>query len=445
MRLTYSYLISAIAALGGFLFGFDTAIINGALLFLKQEFRLSDVSTEFAAGSLLGGCVAGTAIAGTLADRFGRKLVLLASAALFAIAAIGAAVPKDLTSFVIARILGGVAIGLVSTLVPLYIAEVSPAAQRGRMVSLYQFAIVIGILAAYGVSALLASSGQSSWRWMFASAAAPSAIFFCALFAVPESPRWLVQQGRITQALAILGRLEGLEFASGRINEIRDAVSAREPSISELFQPIYRPALVIGVGLACLCQITGINTILYYGAIIFTEQAGAATAKAALIGNIIIGGVNLLATILTLAVIDSWGRKKLLLWSSAGMAVSLALLGIAIKLGLNYLVALTCVLTFVAFFAIGMGPVIWVIMSEIFPTGIRGRAISLATVVLWSSCLLVTVTFLSLVKELGPAGTFWLYSGLSLVSFLFIMRSVPETKGRTLEQIQSDWRQRTLV
>lgn len=439
MKANYAYFLSVVAALGGFLFGFDTAIVNGALVFLKREFLLSNVQTEVAAGSLLGGCVVGTALAGALGDRYGRKLILLASAALFALAAVGAAVPRDLTQFVIARIAGGIAIGLVSTLVPLYIAEIAPAARRGQMVSLYQFAIVIGILIAYAVSALLAPLGLVSWRWMFASAVLPSAIFFVALCFVPESPRWLVAQLRIEEALAVLTRLETAASAASRLHQIRSAISSETASVFDLLQPAYRPALMVGAGLACLCQITGINTILYYGAFIFTEQTGKASDATALKANIIIGIVNLLATVLTLAVIDSWGRKKLLLWSSGGMSISLLVLGASIRFSLSPILSLVLILSFVASFAIGMGPVIWVLISEIFPAGIRGRAVSVATVVLWTSCLLVTVSFLSLVSALGPAGAFWLYGALSIFSFLFILRFVPETKGKTLEEIQRTW------
>ena len=439
MKNRYAYIISAVAALGGFLFGFDTAIVNGALVFLKREFALNNVQTEWAAGSLLAGCIAGTAVAGALGDRWGRKWALLVSAALFAVAAIGAAVPQTLGQFVAARIAGGIAIGLVSTLVPLYIAEIAPAATRGRMVTFYQLAIVIGIVIAYFVSAILAPGGAGSWRWMFACAAVPSLGFLGALVLVPESPRWLVQRSRGAQALTILERIEDATTASARFREIEEAISEEHASLKELLQPVFRPALVIGSGLACLCQITGINTILYYGALIFTEQGRGNSDAAALRANIMIGLINLVATLVTLALIDSWGRKKLLLWSSGGMAVSLLLLGLALRLDFSSIVALVFILAFVGFFAIGMGPVIWVIISEIFPTKIRGRAISICTVVLWTSCLLVTVTFLSLMTALGAAATFWTYALLSLLTFLFIFRFVPETKGKTLELIRQNW------
>jgi sugar porter (SP) family MFS transporter len=439
MKNRYAYLISAVAALGGFLFGFDTAIVNGALVFLKREFALNNVQTEWAAGSLLAGCIAGTAVAGALGDRRGRKWPLLLSAALFAVAAIGAAVPQTLAQFVVARVAGGIAIGLVSTLVPLYIAEIAPATTRGRMVTFYQLAIVIGIVVAYFVSAILAPVGTVSWRWMFASAAIPSVIFLGALIPLPESPRWLVQRSRTAEALTILMRVEDVAGASARLREIEQAISEERASLKELLAPTLRPAVFIGCGLACLCQITGINTILYYGALIFTEQARGHSDASALQANVTIGFINFLATVITLAAIDSWGRKKLLLWSSGGMAICLLLLGLSLRLDFSSTVSLVFILAFVGFFAIGMGPVVWVIISEIFPTKIRGRAISICTVVLWSSCLLVTVTFLSLMTALGAAVTFWTYALLSFLTFVFIFRFVPETKGRALEVIQQNW------
>jgi SP family arabinose:H+ symporter-like MFS transporter len=441
MKSLYANLIASVAALGGFLFGYDTAIINGALIFLKREFALSDVATEWAAGSLLGGCIGGTAIAGWLADRFGRKWILLSSAALFAIAAIGAAEPHTLNEFVVARIAGGIAIGLVSTLVPVYIAEIAPAAARGRMVSFYQLAIVIGILAAYLASAELAGFGAASWRWMFLTAALPSAVFFIALLFVPESPRWLVQRSRKVDALAILSRIETPALATEHLRDIEHAMSEENGSFTELINPVFRPALIVGAGLACLCQITGINTILYYGAILFTEHTHGGSQTSALRANVTIGIINLAATLVTLAIIDSWGRKKLLLTSSGGMAAALGLLGCALGLHWSGTIALICVLAFVAFFAIGMGPIPWVLIAEIFPARIRGRAASVCTIVLWSSCLLVTVTFLSLIRAAGAAATFELYAALSALTFFFIVRAVPETKGKTLEEIQERWQQ----
>jgi MFS transporter, SP family, arabinose:H+ symporter len=436
----YVYAISAAAAISGLLFGFDTAVINGALVFLKEQFRLSDVQTEVAASALLVGCLLGAGGAGELTDRFGRKRVLLAAAALFCISSLGTALPRTLGEFVAARFVAGLAIGVASVLAPMYIAEVAPPAIRGRLVTLNQMAIVTGILLAYFVNWLLAGLGAASWRWMFASAAVPSAIFFIALLLIPESPRWLVARGRAAEALATLARVSGPKIAEREMGEIRAGLAEESGSWGELLRPGLRRAMVLAIGLAILCQVTGINTVIYYGALLFKEHAGSASAADAIGANVIIGTVNFLATIVAIFLIDRAGRRRLLLVGSAGMGVALALLGFAFRMSPPPTqLVLGLVLLYVASFAISMGAVIWVYIAELFPTRVRGRAMSVGTLFIWAACLLVTMTFLSMVRALGPSGAFWVYGSLCAVSFVFVWALAPETKGRSLEEIQQLW------
>ncbi|MBO0356708.1 sugar porter family MFS transporter [Hymenobacter sp. BT186] len=435
---SYVYLIATVAALGGLLFGFDTAIINGALIFLKKDFQLSDSETEWAASSILFGAVIGAALAGWLTDRYGRRRLLFAAAALFTASALAAAVPRTLTEFVLARLAGGLAIGLASLLVPLYIAEIAPARIRGRLVTLNQLAIVTGILLAYVASYFLADLGLNSWRWMFASAALPSLLFMLTLLLVPESPRWQLGQGREAAARRTLTRLNGPVAAAAEAEEIQGALAAERGEEARLRQPRLRQPLRIAVVLAVLQQITGINTILYYGSIIFTEHSGQSAASA--IGaNALIGGINFVGTVVALFVIDRIGRKPLLLLASGGMALALGALVVALQLHASGPWLLGLIMLYVACFAVGLGPGVWVVITEIFPNAVRGRAASLATVALWIACTLISFTFLSLVKAAGLSGAFGLYAGLSALTFVFVWRAVPETKERTLEEIERTW------
>ena len=436
----YVYRISLVAALGGLLFGYDTAIINGAIVFLKRHFALSAFQTEVAASSLLLGCVLGASIAGALGDWLGRRKLLLASAAIFAVSAVATALPRNLVELCLARLAAGIAIGIASMLAPLYIAEVSPAAIRGRLVSMNQFAIISGILISYLAGWLLSQLGEESWRWMFLSAVLPSLLFFFALFTVPESPRWLAKEGREAEALDVLARLGGDGAAAGRLQEIRSAIEQETGSFKELFQPALRRPLVVGLTLAVLQQVTGINTILYYGSIIFTEQVGTESTSAALWANVVIGFVNLAGTVIALYVIDRLGRKSLLMAASGGMGVSLILLGaVFFARPTAGAAVLAMILCYVGFFAVGMGPGVWVLLSELFPTRIRARAMSIATVSLWIACMVISLTFLSLVSAISAAGAFWVYAAMCVFTFFFVWRVTPETKGKSLEQIERSW------
>ncbi|HZT33427.1 MAG TPA: sugar porter family MFS transporter [Bryobacteraceae bacterium] len=437
----YVYLVSVVAATSGLLFGFDIAVINGAIIFLREQFHLTEVQTEVAASSLLIGCVFGASLAGWMSDRFGRRRILMLSALLFTLSSLGAALPRNLPEFTAARFLGGIAIGMASVLAPLYIAEVSPARSRGRLVSLNQMAIVTGILLAYLVNWLLSFLGAESWRWMFATAAVPSGAFLVALFFVPESPRWLTENGEAGTALAVLSKVNGHSAALAEMEQIREAIAEETGSLAELLQPGLRRALFIAVALAILQQITGINTVLFYGSIIFREQVGNHSATSAIGANVIVGAINFLATIAALWMIDRLGRRPLLMLSSGVMALCQVALGAAFLIHPPpSALILTIMLFCVAAFAVGLGPGVWVVLAEIFPTRIRGRAMSIATISLWVACVALTMTFLSLVKAITATGAFWLYGAMCMVTCLIVWKATPETKGKSLEEIERLWR-----
>lgn len=436
----YVLFLSVVAAISGFLFGFDTAVINGVLLFLRRQFMLSNLATEVAASSLLLGCLLGAAGASLIGDRLGRRMSLLVASILFAASTVGAGLATSVTIFSIGRLLGGLAIGIASVLTPVYIAEIAPAKNRGRLVSLNQLAIVVGILAAYMVSWGLAGLGMNGWRWMLGVAAIPALVFFVGLLFIPESPRWLISNQRREEGRRILERIYGAEQAEAQVRAVEEAAAHEQGTWAEVFSPVMRRPLLIAVMLAILCQVTGINTVLYYGSILISEHVHGQTAGTALMANVIIGGTNLISTLIALRCLDRWGRRTMLLTGSAGMVISLALFVIAYHLpGVPPLLILSCVLGYTAFFAFAMGPIPWIVIAEIFPNKIRGRAASIATAVLWTGTLVVTFTFLSLVHAVGVAGTFGIYAILSLASFVFIWKMVPETRGKTLEQIQREW------
>lgn len=433
-------LASMVAATSGLLFGFDIAVINGAIIFLQTQLHLTNVQTEFAVSALLFGCIFGSALGGWCSDRFGRRRVLMFCAILFALSAVGAAVPNTLSQFVAARLAGGLAIGAASVLAPLYIAEVSPAKIRGRLVSMNQMAIVSGILLAYLANWLLAFTGPSSWRWMFAVAALPAVAFFVGLFFVPESPRWLIEKGRSGEARAVLTRISGSEAAAQELQEIERTVAEESGSLAELLSPKLRRPFWIAVSLAILQQITGINTVLFYGAVIFKQQVHSQSETSAIFANVIVGLVNFFVTLLALSLVDKFGRRPLLLISSGGMAFCQVGLAMAfLRQPPSAPIVLAMMMLCVSAFAIGLGPCVWVLLAEIFPTRIRGRAMSIATLCLWGACTLLTMTFLSLSQALSPTGAFLIYGLMCVITFLLVWRAVPETKGRSLEEIEKMW------
>ncbi|MBD3373450.1 sugar porter family MFS transporter [candidate division KSB1 bacterium] len=443
------YFSTFVAALGGLLFGYDTAVISGAIGFLRQHFDLSSAQMGWTASSALVGCVAGVSVAGILSDRFGRNRILIVSAALFLISAIGSALAGNVTVLIIYRILGGIGVGIASMLSPLYIAEISPARIRGKMVSYNQLAIVSGMLIVYFVNYLIAKSGAvqwniaSGWRWMFASEALPAALFLIMLLLVPNSPRWLIKQGREQEAMDVLNQISGPQKAQIEAEEIRSALAMETGSLTQLFKSGLRPVLIIGVVLAILQQVTGINVFLYYAPEIF-KNLGSGT-DIAFLQTVIVGAFNLGFTIIAIHSVDRWGRKPLMLTGSAGMGLCLAGMGLAAFYSQTAIWVLVFVLGYISFFALSVGPVTWVILSEIYPTRIRGRALSIATFFLWSANWLVSQTFPMLdenpflVGMFNHAFSFWLYGLLCVVLFVFVWKGVPETKGKSLEGIEKEW------
>lgn len=436
----YAYLISIVAALSGLLFGFDTAVINGALPFLRDEFRLTDFEVELVAGVLLWGCAVGSAMAGVISDRFGRRRTLVFSAVVFAAAAIGSAVPRGLEELALARFAGGLAVGVASVLAPMYIAEVAPPQVRGRLVSINQFAIVIGVLSAYIINWKLATMGPGNWRWMFGIAAVPSVAFFTGLMFIPESPRWLVHRGFDALARSVLSRISNPVEAGREMSAIRVSLEQESAfSYRELLKPGIRRAVILGCVLMILTQITGINTIIYYGSLLLRDHAGQ-SATSAIGANVLIGTTNFFTTILAMFTIDKLGRKPLLMIGSAGMCA--ALIGLGIAFGMRpqpYTLIVMMILCYVGCFSLSLGCGGWVYLSELYPTAVRARAMSLGTLCVWLSCLLVTMTFLTLMHLLGTTMVFWIYAGLCAVTFFFVWLAMPETKGRTLEEIQQWW------
>lgn len=445
----YVLLLASVAALGGLLFGYDTAVIAGAIDFLEVRFALNAFWKGWAVSNVLVGCMIGAAAAGPLSDRFGRKRILILSAVLFAVSAIGSALPRNLFELVVARFVGGLGVGVASMLSPLYIAEVSPPQARGRLVSLNQIAIITGMLIVSVVNWLIAESAPQEqwnidlgWRWMFASETLPAVLFLVCLLLVPESPRWLTKQGREDDALSILTRVGGPQRARYELAEIKDTLRQESGSFGDLFRPGVRIALAIAVVLAVLQQVTGINAVLYYAPGIFRSAGAEVSSAQALLQTVALQAVNVAFTLVAIWVVDRGGRRPLLLATSAAMGLSLALLGGAFRLQLPPVWVFAFTMAYVGSFAVAMGPVVWVVLSEIFPTRTRGRAMGVATVALWIACFAVSLSVPTMFERLGKAATFWTYGVMCAVAFFFVLFCVPETKGKTLEEIERTWLQR---
>jgi sugar porter (SP) family MFS transporter len=433
-------LISCGAALSGLLFGYDTAVVNGALGFLRVQFGLGNVGSELSAAALLWGCAPGAAIAGHLSDTFGRKRILLLGGILFIFSAIGSAIPANIWQFVVARFFGGVAIGCASLLAPLYIAEIAPPGIRGRLISLNQLAIVIGILVAFLSNFYVAKLGQSSWRWMFGIGVLPAVGLCLSLFGVPESPRWLVMKGRYEDARDVLGSVCQPDSVNSLLAEIGASLMNESGSYRELLKIELRRPMLISLALVLIQQATGINTVLYYGSILFQQEVHQ-SAGVALSLNILVGIVNLAGTVVAFCWIDRFGRRPLLLVSTSGMAIALLVLAAFLHWHPEMIVFLfLAVLSFVGFFAVGLGSGVWVCVAELFPNRVRGRAMSIATVLLWSAVSVVTASFLSMIAWLGADGVFVFYAMICICSFFYVRRSLPETKGRSLEEIETFWK-----
>jgi SP family arabinose:H+ symporter-like MFS transporter len=434
----YVIAVSLVAAIGGLIFGFDTAIVAGATRYMKEQFSLNSLQEGWAVAVVLIGCMFGAGLAGPISDRIGRRRLMLVSAVLFLVSAVGCALPRTLTEFVIFRFVGGLGIGSAAVLSPLYIAEIAPARVRGALVSVNQLAIVTGILLAYFVNWVFAGTGPANWRWMYGMGAVPSIIFFLLLLGVPESPRWLVKNGREDEARTVLTRADSAEAAAAGIRDIQDTLALEEGSFREIFRPAFRRPLLIAVVLAVFQQITGINAILYYAPRIFE---GAGFERMSAIGqSTIVGLVNMLFTVVAIVLADKVGRRPLLLVATAGMGVSLVLLGAAFRFPvLPASALLLIILLYIAFFASAMGPLVWVVMAEIFPIKVRGAAMGLATLILWLADFAVTLTFPVISDRFHPATAFWIYAAMCALDLVFMWFYLPETKGKTLEEIERRW------
>ena len=454
-NMRFIWTATLVSAMGGLLFGYDWVVIGGAKPFYEKFFNLTTPSEiGWAMSSALVGCLVGALVSGALSDRFGRKKLLILAAFLFTGTGILTALAPNFTFFVGNRLLGGVAIGLASNLSPMYIAEISPAEMRGRFVSVNQLTIVIGILAAQLANWLIAEpvpagataaeilaswNGQTGWRWMFGAEAVPALLFFLLMFLVPESPRWLVKNGRAAEAEKVLGRVGGRDFAAKGLAEIKATLASGEIGrvrFRDLVEPGLVKILFVGVVLAVYQQWCGINVIFYYAQEIFTA-AGYGVSDV-LFNIVVTGAVNLVFTLVAIRLVDRVGRKPLMLAGSAGLAIAFGLIGASYAAHSRGLHILILVVVAMALYALSLAPVTWVLLSEIFPNRIRGAAMSVSTFSLWSACFVLTYTFPHLNKGLGPAGTFWIYAAISVFGFFFIKSRVRETKGKTLEEIERE-------
>ncbi|MEJ7585979.1 MAG: sugar porter family MFS transporter [Ferruginibacter sp.] len=442
----YVYKATVVAAVGGLLFGYDTAVVAGAIGFIQKRYDLSATMVGWIASCALVGCMVGAMFAGKLSDNIGRKKVLLLSGILFGVSSAGIAIPMDLNWFVVFRLIGGLGIGIASMLAPMYISEIAPARIRGQLVSINQLGIVTGILLIYFVNASIAGwydeawNISTGWRWMFGSGLIPSIVFLLLLFFVPESPRWLAQKERFDEAKQILTKINGPAVAGEELEEIKEALNMEGSSFSDILKPGVRKALVIGIILCIFSQVTGINAIMYYAPEIFKSTGDA--SGSALMQTVLVGVINVLFTLVAIKYVDRWGRRTLLLIGCAGMAICLAIVGGAFFFGFakGYLV-LIAILAYIAFFAISLGPLAFVVIAEIFSNRNRGMAMSVCIFFLWASVYAVSQSFPMLLASIGSAYTFWLYMLMSFCAFLFVYRLIPETKGRSLEEIQHYWLQ----
>ena len=441
----YVIIISVIAAIGGLLFGYDTAVIAGAIGSIQTIFDLSPALTGWAASSAIWGCMIGVIFAGFLSDKFGRKKVLILSAILFFISAVGSSIPNNLTQFVLARLIGGVGVGIASMLSPMYISEIAPAKIRGTLVTLYQLAIVIGINLVYYINLQIASSGDAQWnldigwRIMLASEVIPALLFFIMLFFIPESPRWLASKGKIDSAKAIIEKINGQNKSAELLNEIQDSFKEEKGSILVLFTSGLRMAIVVGMFLAFFSQITGINAIIYYAPEIFKNIGFG--ADSAMFQTVIIGTVNTIFTFVAIAFIDKYGRRTLLLWGISGMIICLGGVGLMFHFELSSGPwFLLFILGFISSFAMSLGPIPWVLISEIFPTKFRGVAMSISILMVWIGVVLITQLTPILLEGVGGAFTFWIFMFNAIILFIFTFNMIPETKGKTLEEIAKMWK-----
>ena len=430
-------IFSTVAALGGLLFGFDTGVISGAIPFIKLEFYLNSYQEGFAVSNLMIACVIGALIAGPIADWTGRKKVLILCAVLFIVSAILSALPRSFTELVIARFIGGIGVGVASVVSPMYIAEISPAKIRGRLVALNQLAIVVGILLSYLSNWLLVDTGINNWRYMLVAEILPATTFLMGLFFILESPRWLTKEGLEKDALDVLKVVAGAVNADHELQKIKKSLAEKKTSLKELLHPSLRRVLIVGILFSLFAHITGIDTIIYYGPLIFLESGF--KTDSALLASVIIGITNLIFTFVGMAMIDKAGRKFLLLVGIAGMGISMTLVGFCMQSDMiSAKWTLLWIMTYIASFAMSIGVVIWVYLSEIYPTRVRGQALSVATMVLWLGNVILMQLFPVMMERFG-GGTFYIFSFICLLAFIFTWTMVKETRGVSLEEIEKMW------
>ncbi|WP_054179405.1 sugar porter family MFS transporter [Trabulsiella odontotermitis] len=453
LNMGYVWTICLVAACGGLLFGYDWVVIGGAKPFYEAWFSITDpAQSGWAMSSALAGCVFGALISGWCADKLGRRLPLILSAILFSASALGTALATSFDMFVIYRIVGGIGIGLASALSPLYIAEVSPAEKRGRFVAVNQLTIVIGVLAAQLINLIIADpvpggatqqmlvdtwNGQTGWRWMFGAELVPALAFLVLMFFVPESPRWLMKAGKPERARSMLERIGSKGYAAQTLQDIAQTLQQdnHKVSYSTLLQPQIKPIVIIGMVLAVFQQWCGINVIFNYAQEIFASAGF--DINGTLKSIVATGIINLVFTIAALPLVDKLGRRKLMLLGASGLTVIYVLIAGAYAMGVMGWPVLVLVLAAIAIYALTLAPVTWVLLSEIFPTRVRGLAMSLGTLALWIACFLLTYTFPLLNASLGAAGSFLLYGIICAAGYLYILRNVPETKGVTLEALEA--------
>ncbi|HEY4357335.1 MAG TPA: sugar porter family MFS transporter [Acidobacteriaceae bacterium] len=434
----YLAFLACTAALGGLLFGFDIAIITGAGPFIRREFSLSDIGLGWAFSSLLFGCALGCFIAGKLADRYGRKKLLVIVAILFAVTSIATSLATSFNGFVIARFLGGLAVGGVSLLSPMYVAEVSPPSIRGRMGTLYQMSIITGILVSYGINYALRNTGPDNWRWMFFTGVAPSAVFLLFIALAPETPRFLTMTGKLDEAFRLLERIGGSESAHAQMLDIQASMHKEKQTWRALLRPGVRRALIVSAGLAVLIHVSGVNTVVDYAPTIF--QSAGWKVDGALASTLLVGLTEFLFTLVALWVIDRYGRKPLYMVGSFGMALSLLLLAVAVLTGhFHGAIVLVLILTYLAFFAACIGPVFWTLIPEIFPNDVRGLAMTVPVLVQWVANAVVVLVFPYAFHVIGKSFTFGFLALMALAQGIFTWLNVPETRNRTLEEIESQW------
>ncbi|MEE2783589.1 MAG: sugar porter family MFS transporter [Pseudomonadota bacterium] len=439
----YVWLIGLTAALGGFLFGYDTGVIGGAMPALEKYFQMDATQLGLSVASVFAGAILGAMGGGWLSDLMGRRRVLMLTGVAFLLSGLLTGIAQTVTQFDIGRFIGGIGIGVALPIVGVYLAEISPARYRGRVVTLNQLVITFGILISYVVGFVATNMGEelwqvnNSWRWMFGSEVIPSAIFLLALQFIPESPRWLIQQGRIEEAESIIARVEGTTDAKEFVEEIKQVINAEDISVRQLFRPGLRTALSIGIMLVIFDQITGINIVIYYIQKILLQLG--LTPEQAWQGTLAVGLVNFLTTILALAVVDRIGRKPLLTYCPLIMGVCMFFIGLQFFTEIfPPLSVLAFILVYLFFYALGPGPVVLLLLSEIFPTHLRGKAVGISTLFLWVSTYLVSEQFPSWLVW-SESGTFWILAGTCFLYALYSWRVIPETKGMTLEQIEQQW------